>query len=124
METDGILAVFVAGLIFSDVVSGQEKAEQENVQEAINRFFTLPIFILLGLVIPWQQWWALGWRGLILVVTVLLLRRLPAILLLYRQIDPLKKIPDALFTGWFGPVGVAAIYYAGLSLRQTHVEQV
>lgn len=63
--TDGILAVFVAGLIFSDVVSGQEKAEEENVQEAINRFFTLPIFILLGLAIPWQQWWALGWRGLI-----------------------------------------------------------
>jgi len=84
--TDGILAVFVAGLIFSEVVGGKEKAEEENVQEAINRFFTLSIFILLGLTLPWQQWWALGWGGLILVVTVLLLRRLPAILLLNRVV--------------------------------------
>lgn len=122
--TDGILAVFVAGLIFSDVVRGDEKAEEENVQEAINRFFTLPIFILLGLVIPWQQWWALGWKGLILVVAVLLLRRLPAILLLNRLIKPLKNTPDVLFMGWFGPIGVAALYYSGLSLHKTGVEPV
>jgi NhaP-type Na+/H+ or K+/H+ antiporter len=38
MGTDGILAVFVAGLIFSAVVRGKERAEEENVQEAINRF--------------------------------------------------------------------------------------
>ncbi|MBE9191878.1 cation:proton antiporter [Gloeocapsopsis crepidinum LEGE 06123] len=122
--TDGILAVFVAGLIFSDVVRGDEKAEEENVQEAINRFFTLPIFILLGLVLPWQQWWALGWKGLILVLSVLLLRRLPAILLLHRLIKPLKNTPDVLFMGWFGPIGVAALYYAGLSLHKTGVEAV
>jgi len=135
--TDGILAVFVAGLIFSnaiegnekaqqkgDAIEGNEKAQQKNVQEAINRFFTLPIFILLGLVIPWQQWWALGWKGLILVVVVLLLRRLPAILLLNRLIKPLKNTPDVLFMGWFGPIGVSALYYAGLSLHKTGVESV
>lgn len=122
--TDGILAVFVAGLIFSDVVSGDEKAEEENVQEAINRFFILPIFILLGLVIPWQQWWALGWKGIILLVTVLLLRRLPAILLLNCPIKPLKNIPDVLFMDWFDPIGVAALYYTGLSLHKTGVEAI
>lgn len=123
--TDGILAVFVAGLALGNVVGGQQRAEEDNVQEAINRFFTLPIFILLGLTIPWQQWWSLGWWNLVLlVVTVLLLRRLPAILLLNRFIKPIKNIPEALFVGWFGPIGVAAIFYAGFSLRRVGVEEV
>jgi NhaP-type Na+/H+ or K+/H+ antiporter len=123
--TDGILAVFVAGLAFGDVIGGQQRAEEDNVQEAINRFFTLPIFILLGLTIPWQQWWSLGWWKLvILIVTVLLLRRIPAILLTQRLIQPVKNIPEALFVGWFGPIGVAAIFYAGYCLRRTGVEEV
>ncbi|MGQ4647871.1 cation:proton antiporter domain-containing protein [Lyngbya aestuarii] len=122
--TDGVLAVFIAGLAFDHVIEGSERAEEENFQEAINRFFTLPIFILLGLTIPWQQWWSLGWWNLVLVLAVLILRRLPAILLLHRLIKPIKNFPEAMFVGWFGPIGVAAIYYAGYSLRRTGVEEV
>jgi NhaP-type Na+/H+ or K+/H+ antiporter len=55
---------------------------------------------------------------------VLLLRRLPAILLLNRLIKPIENIQEALFVGWFGPIGVAAIFYAGYSLRQAGVEEV
>jgi NhaP-type Na+/H+ or K+/H+ antiporter len=29
---------------------------------------------------------------------------------------------NALFLGWFGPIGVAALYYANLSLRETEIE--
>lgn len=121
--TDGILAVFVAGLIFSEVVQGKERAEEENVQEAINRFFVLPVFVLVGLTLPWQEWWQLGWKVPVLILLVLLLRRLPAILLLNRWLTPIKNIPEALFLGWFGPIGVAALFYAGLSLRETGVRE-
>lgn len=124
LGTDGILSIFVAGLAFGNVIGGNQRAEEDNVQEAINRFFTLPIFVLLGLMLPWDQWLVLGWKGLLLVVAVLLLRRLPALLLLYRQIPPIKKIQEAVFIGWFGPIGVAAIFYAGLCLRRTGIEQV
>ncbi len=31
---------------------------------------------------------------------------------------------DALFLGWFGPVGAAALYYAAYALRETGLEQV
>ncbi|WP_338041673.1 cation:proton antiporter domain-containing protein, partial [Lyngbya aestuarii] len=124
LGTDGILAVFVAGRAFGNVIGGQERSEEDNVQEAINRFFTLPIFILLGLMIPWQQWWSLGWWNIVLVLAVLLLRRLPAILLFHRFVKPIKNIPEALFVGWFGPIGVAAIFYTGYSLRRVGVEEV
>ncbi|BAB77021.1 cation:proton antiporter [Anabaena sp. FACHB-709] len=120
--SDGILAVFAAGIAFDMVVGGRDRAEEENVQEAVDRFFTLYIFVLLGLYIPWQQWLELGWKGLLLAVAVLLLRRLPVVLLLRPLLGQLRRIQDALFLGWFGPIGVAAIFYAFLSLRQTGIE--
>lgn len=119
MGSDGILAVFVAGLTFDGIVNSNQREESENIQEAVDRFFTLPIFLLLGLVLPWQEWFQLGWKGLLLVVTILLLRRLPAMLAVSRLIKPLHGFRDALFVGWFGPLGVAALYYSHLAERLT-----
>lgn len=119
--TDGILAVFLAGLGFDLAVKG-DRAQQRQVQEAGTRFFILPIFALLGMSIPWQGWLELWWGGVLLVLAVLLLRRLPAVL----ATSPLERgrgRGEALFLGWFGPVGVAALYYANLSLRETGVEE-
>jgi NhaP-type Na+/H+ or K+/H+ antiporter len=52
LGSDGILAVFAAGTIFSMVVGGNDRVEEEGVQEAVDRFFTLYIFVLLGLALP------------------------------------------------------------------------
>ncbi|NDJ20504.1 sodium:proton antiporter [Nostoc sp. B(2019)] len=123
LGSDGILAVFAAGITFDMVVGGRDRAEEENVQEAVDRFFTLYIFVLLGLYLPWQQWFELGWKGLLLVVAILLLRRLPAVLLLRPLLGRLRGMQDALFLGWFGPIGVAALFYAFLSVRQAGVEE-
>lgn len=120
--TDGILAVFVAGLAFDMAVQGSERAQEQRVQEAVNRFFILPIFVLLGLTLPWEQWLGLGWAGLALVVAVLLFRRLPAVLALNPLLGRVRGLQDALFLGWFGPIGVAALYYATLSVRETGAE--
>jgi NhaP-type Na+/H+ or K+/H+ antiporter len=120
--SDGILAVFVAGVTFDLVVSGGERAEESGVQEAIDRFFTLYIFVLLGLALPWEKWLGLGWRGLFLAVAVLLLRRIPALIAVKPLLPRLRGMHDALFIGWFGPIGVAALYYAVLSQRRTGLE--
>jgi sodium/hydrogen antiporter len=121
LGSDGILAVFVAGLGFDFVVKG-DREQQRRVQEASTRFFILPIFVLLGLTIPWEGWAELGWGGPVLVVAVLLLRRLPAVLALNPLMRGVRGGANALFLGWFGPIGVAALYYANLSLRETGIE--
>lgn len=123
LGTDGLLAVFAAGISFSLAVESSERTEEEGVQEAVNSFFTLPVFVLLGLALPWESWLALGWTGLALAVAVLLLRRLPAFLALSPVISGVRGRSDALFLGWFGPVGVAALFYATLALRETGVEE-
>ena len=110
--TDGILAVFVAGIAFDTVVSSAERAAEERIQEAVTRFFILPIFVLLGLALPWSAWWDLGWRGPAVVVAILLFRRIPAMLAVRPLPSALQDLPTTLFMGWFGPIGVAALYYA------------
>lgn len=123
LGTDGILAVFAAGIALNIAVSAEDDTQEERMQEAINRFFVLPVFVLLGLSLPWQQWLELGWAGLLLVAAVLLLRRLPAVLAVTSILPQARGVRDTLFLGWFGPIGVAALFYAALSLREIGAEE-
>jgi NhaP-type Na+/H+ or K+/H+ antiporter len=45
-----------------------------------NRYAVLPLFALLGLVLPWQDWAAFGPVALVFVAGVLLVRRPPVVL--------------------------------------------
>jgi sodium/hydrogen antiporter len=124
LHLNGVLAAFVAGIVFNFAGSSDAKESQEEIQEAISRFFDLPIFVLLGMALPWEGWLGLGWRGLLLVVAVLLLRRLPTVLALRPLLGPLRRrTKDVLFLGWFGPIGAAALYYAAFSFRETGIEE-
>lgn len=105
----GVLAVFVAGLAYSAQIDRSDRVTEWEVQEAITRYLVLPVFVVLGIIAPWGEWAALGWAGAAFVVAVLVLRRLPVLLALAR---PLRlRLAEALFTGWFGPVGAAALLY-------------
>ncbi|EHA17667.1 cation:proton antiporter [Halomonas sp. HAL1] len=121
--SNGILAVFVAGLAFDQQANASERQEEERVVEGVDRFFTSPIFVLLGLMIPWQAWLSLGWPALLLVIGVLFLRRLPILLLVGGRIRDLPSKLDGSFSGWFGPIGVAALYYAALAHHKTDVAE-
>jgi sodium/hydrogen antiporter len=117
LHLDGVLAVFAAGLAFNLVSTGRERTSEVEIDEAVNRFAVLPMFVLVGATIPWSAWGELGWAGPALVVAVLLLRRIPILLLLKR---PLRLgWADAIYLGWFGPVGVAALFY--LTLEATRI---
>ena len=122
--TNAVLAAFVAGMAFNATGGSDAKESQEDVQEAITRFFDLPVFVLLGMALPWQGWLDLGWGGLLFAAAVLLFRRMPAAFLLRPLLGPLRATKDVLFLGWFGPVGAAALYYAAHGLRETGVEEV
>jgi NhaP-type Na+/H+ or K+/H+ antiporter len=117
--SDGILAAFAAGLALSAVTSAAERVSEENIQEAISKLFNLPIFVLLGAALPWSAWVEWGWLGVAFAVAVLLLRRPPVVLLLAPRLGAGLERRDGLFLAWFGPIGVAAIYYALLALERT-----
>jgi len=45
LHLNGVLAAFVAGIVFNFAGSSDAKESQEEIQEAISRFFDLPIFV-------------------------------------------------------------------------------
>jgi sodium/hydrogen antiporter len=116
VHVDGILAVFVAGLAFNVTASGSDRTTEVPIDEAVNRFLVLPLFIAVGAALPWAAWGDLGWPGVLLAVAVLLLRRLPVLLLLARPLG--LRAPDAAWFGWFGPIGVSALFYLALEAER------
>ncbi|MDQ4044652.1 MAG: cation:proton antiporter, partial [Chloroflexota bacterium] len=122
LGVNGVFAVFVTGVAFAASARNEQETEHE-IQEAVYRFFLLPIFVLLGMMVPWQAWWDGGWRGVLIVVLILLLRRLPAMLVLARHMPIVGSARDVWFLGWFGPIGVAALYYASIARHEAGLEQ-
>jgi len=106
----GILAVFVTALVFSALLEDDVREAVDQVEESISKYFVLPAFILFGAILPFAGWEQLGLSGIMFAAWILLLRRLPAVV----PILTATRTPASAtaFLGWFGPVGVAAIYYA------------
>ena len=122
VHVDGILAVFVCGLAFNLVSTGADRTDEAPIDEAVNRFLVLPLFLGLGVVLPWSEWAALGGAGFAFVLGVLLLRRLPVVLLLRRPLG--LGWAEATFLGWFGPIGVSAVFYLALESERLGADPV
>lgn len=50
-------------------------------------------------------------------ILILLLRRLPFILALYKKIPQIDGFREAIFMGFFGPIGCSAIFYLYVTLE-------
>ncbi|MDT0676974.1 cation:proton antiporter [Autumnicola musiva] len=125
MGMNGIIGVFVGGMGYAQYLSKKEDLQEERVQESMERIFTIPVFFFLGIALPWQEWMKLGWTAVFICIGILLFRRIPALLLLMPIIPKFrKKLNDILVMGWFGPIGVAALYYALHSKEKTNLEEV
>ena len=80
------------------------------------------IFMYIGMIIPWQDYsnediGLSGWRMVLLGITVILLRRPPWVIALQKFIPALKSWQQGFFAGWFGPIGVGAVYYIEVAIR-------
>jgi sodium/hydrogen antiporter len=123
LKMNPIIAVFVGGFAFAKDITANEDLKEERIQETMERLTTVPVFFILGLMLPWQDWYSMGWTSVWIVVLILLFRRLPALLLLMPVMPQFrKKIYSVLLMGWFGPIGVAALYYAVLSKDKAQLE--
>lgn len=120
LKADALISVFVAGVVFNICTDTAQEHEEESVQEAIAKLFTMPAFVVFGLALPFAEWGRIGWPLLALVVLVLLFRRLPILVALHPGLRSALNLRDTIYIGWFGPVGVAALYYAAFAGGQVH----
>ena len=57
------------------------------------------------------------YRLVFLGILILLFRRLPTILALHWNIWQIEEKQQAIFVGFFGPIGVSAVFYLYISLE-------
>jgi NhaP-type Na+/H+ or K+/H+ antiporter len=117
---DALISVFLAGLIFNLTIDERDEQEERSVQEAVAKLFTLPMFVLFGIALPFAEWARLGWPLFALTILVVLLRRPPVVALLFPALGKSLNVRDSFYIGWFGPIGIAAIYYAAMAEKHAH----
>ena len=113
LKMNGIVAVFMGSYAFAQDITGNEDLAEQSVQESMERLTTVPIFFILGLMLPWQEWYNMGWKAPAIIALILFFKRIPAILSLMPLLPEFRyKKFSSLLVGWFGPIGVATLYYA------------
>ncbi|HEV2124467.1 MAG TPA: cation:proton antiporter [Chloroflexota bacterium] len=109
MGTNAILGVFLAVAVFGQAVPQSDEQQEDRQSEVINRFFIIPIFILLGMGLPIEEWTQLGLIAPTALVSAVLVRRLITVWLLRPFYRDLHSGAETLFLSWFAAVGVSAL---------------
>ncbi|GJJ70376.1 sodium/hydrogen antiporter [Entomortierella parvispora] len=125
LASDDLLACFIAGNVFAwDDWFSNEIAEA-HIQEIIDMLLNLACFVYIGASIPFSSFHdpALGlsiWRMIVLAILVLLFRRMPFVIALKPFIPALATRREAAFAGWFGPIGVGAVFFSKVTAGMTN----
>jgi sodium/hydrogen antiporter len=92
----------------------------DSLQPTIDMLLNLSVFIWYGAVCPWVSFRVNDvipiYRLIFLGVLILLFRRVPVVLAMHRYIPEIEHFHQAAFVGFFGPIGVSAIFYLYVSL--------
>ncbi|KAF6237902.1 hypothetical protein HO173_004103 [Letharia columbiana] len=133
--TDDVLACFIAGNAFTIDDWFRLETLDDSLQPTIDMLLNLSIFMWFGAVCPWGSFLRNDvvpiYRLIVLGILILLFRRLPIIFALHTfqwsKIWQIEQKQQALFVGFFGPIGVSAVFYLYVSLgflRQITVDGV
>ncbi|SPO32210.1 related to Na+/H+ antiporter AnNHA1 [Ustilago trichophora] len=119
LGSDDLLAAFACGTAFAWDGWFTKQTEDSNFSNIVDLLFNIATFIYIGALIPWHDFVnaEIGlsvWRLIVLAICVLLTKRIPIILALWKFIPDIKTFREAIFCGHFGPMGVGAIFIATL----------
>lgn len=120
LGSDDLLAAFACGTAFAWDGFFNRQTEQAVFSSVIDLLFNIAAFIFIGAWMPFSAFSNAEltlsvWRLIVIAILVLLLRRLPIILALYRWIPDVKTFREAVFSGHFGPIGVGAVFISTLA---------
>lgn len=128
--SDDILACFVAGNSFTWDDWFRIRSEESDVQDILDMLLNAAVFIYIGTIIPWDFYHYAGpslgidtWRPVVFVLLVLLLRRPPWVIAARKVIPALSTWGESAFVGWFGCIGVSAVFYIEVALREIPEER-
>lgn len=123
LGSDDLLAAFACGTAFAWDGFFNRQTEESSFSSVIDLLFNVAAFVYVGAWMPFSQFnnpdlSISVWRLVVIGILVLLLRRLPIMMVLYRWIPDVKTFREAVFSGHFGPIGVGAIFISTLATQQ------
>ncbi|KAF7130931.1 hypothetical protein CNMCM5793_003866 [Aspergillus hiratsukae] len=117
--TDDLLACFVAGNVFTQDDWFRLETMDDSLQPTIDMLLNLAVFIWFGAVCPWSSFLSNNiipiYRLVFLGILILLVRRMPIIFAMHKYIHQIEHLFQAGFVGFFGPIGVGAIFYLSVA---------
>lgn len=111
LGSDDLLAAFSCGTAFAWDGFFNRQTEESVFSSVIDLLFNVAAFVYVGAWMPFNQFddpllTLSPWRLVVIAILVLLLRRLPIMIALYKWIPDVKTFREAIFSGHFGPIGV------------------
>ncbi|OQS53779.1 CPA1 plasma membrane transporter [Ecytonucleospora hepatopenaei] len=104
-----LICIFFSGIFLNE--DGWYTSEINNkISDVIENSFFMALFVFLGSRIDFNRF---NSRMFVIIFTVIFLR-IFVVLLLYKPLlrKQIRNYKEALFIGFFGPIGVGAIYYS------------
>ncbi|KAK5045018.1 hypothetical protein LTR84_010166 [Exophiala bonariae] len=127
--SDDVLACFVAGNVFTWDDWFRLETADDSLQPTIDMLLNISVFAWYGAICPWALFRTNDviplYRLVFLGILVLLFRRMPMVFAFHKKIPEIEQLHQAAFVGYFGPIGVSAVFYLYVSidfLRQIHAE--
>lgn len=113
LGSDDLLAAFSCGTAFAWDGFFNKQTEESVFSSVIDLLFNIAAFVFVGAWMPFsdfanEELTLSVWRLMVIAILVMLLRRLPIVIALYRWIPDIKTFREAIFSGHFGPMGVGA----------------
>jgi len=119
------IAVCCAGVVIAwDDFFASESANT-HAQEVLDMLMNWAFFIFFGSSINWSAFnkdLLVLWRLFLVTALIFVFRRLPAVLVFRNWITPIRFFKETIYVGWFGPVGVGAMWYTSLAIQRLHIE--
>ncbi|KAJ6779278.1 Sodium/hydrogen exchanger family-domain-containing protein [Mycena vulgaris] len=121
LGSDDLLSAFACGTAFAWDGFFNRQTEESVFSSVIDLLFNVAAFVYVGAWMPFATFEDRAgttlqvWRLVVLAICVLLLRRLPIMIALYRWIPDIKTLREAVFSGHFGPIGVGAVFISTLA---------
>lgn len=110
-----VLACFIAGNTFTWDDWFRLETLDDSLQPTIDMLLNVSIFMWYGAVCPWDSFLhndVVPLPRLVAIgILVLVFRRLPWVFAIHKKIPQIEQVRQAVFVGFFGPVGVSAVFY-------------
>ena len=93
----------------------------DSLHPPIDMLLNLAVFMWFGAVCPWNMFLRNDiipiYRLIFIGILILLFRRIPVVYLMHKKIHQIDGPRQLFFAGFFGPIGVSAIFYLFVSLQ-------